>query len=115
MEVFLVSYNTVIEFDSSEVPVVFEIDLGGTIFLMGINHNFEFNFLTVDLYDVEGLPVVLGEKLVLDKPLFEDLIDERLPGPTIIPSDLAKNEESITIDNIGKTVFLYLDDGGDDE
>lgn len=107
------AYNTVIELDVDEIPVVFEVELGSQLYLMGINHNMEHDFLTVDLFTNENVPIVLGEKLILDFPLFEDLIDDRIPGPTIIPSDLAKNEEKITLENFGKTVFLYLDDGGE--
>ncbi|WP_373712153.1 hypothetical protein [Jeotgalibaca porci] len=106
------TYNTLIELSPGEIPVIFEVELGGSVFLMGINENMEFDYLTVDLYDADSNPIVLGEKLVIDQPLFDDYIDERLPGPVIVPSDTSKNEEKVTADNLGVTVFLYIDDGG---
>lgn len=105
-------YNSYISFSAEEIPVKFEVKLGNDIFVLGINHNREFNFLTVDLFDVNKNSIVLGEKLLLRQPLFEGLVDSRLPAPTIIPYDNSNIEQRATILNICKTVFLYIDDGG---
>ncbi|MGG3677484.1 hypothetical protein ABEU95_12405 [Heyndrickxia faecalis] len=104
-----------IDFDKEEVPVVFDIDIGEEEFTMGINYNQTNDFFTVDLWDSEGNVIVLGEKMVLNRPLFEDLIDERLPGPTLVPMDEAGREDRITYENFGVTVFLYIDDIQDED
>jgi hypothetical protein len=103
-----------IDFDKTEVPVVFDIDLEEDTFTMGINYNQTNDFFSVDLWDGEGNVIVLGEKMILNIPLFEDLIDERLPGPQLVPMDEAGNEKRITYENFGVTVFLFIDDIGDD-
>ncbi|MEB6549070.1 hypothetical protein MXL46_08170 [Heyndrickxia sporothermodurans] len=103
-----------IDFDKEEVPVVFDIDLEEDTFTMGINYNQTNDFFTVDLWDSEGNVIVLGEKMVLNRPLFDDLVDERLPGPSLVPMDEAGNEKRVSWDNFGVTVFLYIDDIGDD-
>lgn len=104
-----------IDFDKEEVPVVFDIDIGEEEFTMGINYNQSNDFFTVDLWDSDGNAIVLGEKMVLNRPLFDDLVDERLPGPTLIPMDESEKEERITYDNFGVTVFLFIDDVSDND
>lgn len=103
-----------IDFDKEEVPCIFDIDIAEDTFTMGINYNKTYDFFTVDLWDGEGNVIVLGEKMILNIPLFDDLIDDRLPAPTIIPMDESGKEKRITYDNFGVTVFLCIDDIGDE-
>lgn len=104
-----------IDLDVEEIPVQFEVDIEQDIFIMGINYNETYDFYTVDLYDEEENIIVLGEKLMLNRPLFESLIDERLPVPLIVPYDESGEASRISKDNFYKTVFLTIDDGGDDD
>lgn len=104
-----------IELDIEEVPVEFEIDIEDDTFIMSLNYNETYDFYTVDLYDGEGEVIVLGEKLVLNIPLFESLIDERLPAPTIVPYDESGEATCIMKENFYKTVFLTFDNGGEDD
>lgn len=104
-----------IDLDADEIPVQFEVDIEQDIFIMGINYNETYDFYTMDLYDAEENVIVLGEKLMLNRPLFESLIDERLPAPLIVPYDESGEASRISKDNFYKTVFLTIDDGGDDD
>ncbi|MGE7621688.1 phage baseplate plug family protein [Viridibacillus sp. NPDC096237] len=104
-----------IDLDPNEIPVQFEIDLAQDTFTMAISYNESYDFFTVDLWDSEGFVIVLGEKIVLGRPLFESLVDERLPGPSIVPFDESGNAITITKDNFYRTVFLTIDDLSDDE
>ena len=104
-----------IELDPNEIPVQFEIDFEEDTFTMGINYNETFDFYTVDLWDSEGYVIVLGEKVVLNRPLFESLVDERLPAPSIVPFDESGTATDVTKVNFYKTVFLTIDDLSDDE
>lgn len=104
-----------IDFDKEEVPVIFDIDIGEEQFTLGINYNQTHDFFTADLWDSSGNVIVLGEKLILNRPLFEDLVDERLPGPVLIPMDESGKENRITYENWGVTVFLYIDDVSDED
>lgn len=102
-----------IELDPDEIPVQFEIDLEEDTFTMGINYNESFDFFTVDLWDAEGYVIVLGEKMVLNSPLFESLVDERLPATSIVPFDESGKAEDVNQSNFYKTVFLTIDDLSD--
>jgi hypothetical protein len=104
-----------IDFDKEEVPVVFDIDLAEQQYTIGINYNQTNDFFTVDLWDTLANPLVLGEKMVLNRPLFGDLVDNRLPGPALVPMDESGKENRITYDNFGVTVFLFIDDVSDDD
>jgi hypothetical protein len=102
-----------IDFDKEEVPVIFDIDLAEDTYTMGINYNQTNDFFSMDLWDTDGNVIVLGEKMMLNRPLFEDVVDERLPAPTLTAMDEAGNEKRVTYDNFGVTVFLFVDDIGD--
>ncbi|USK71768.1 phage baseplate plug family protein [Peribacillus asahii] len=104
-----------IELDPNEIPVVFGISLAEDEYTMGINYNETYDFFTVDLWDGEGAVIVLGEKIVLNRPLFESLVDERLPGPSIVPYDESGIATDVTKDNFYQTVFLTIDDLSEDE
>lgn len=104
-----------IELDPNEIPVQFEIDFEEDTFTMGINYNETYDFFTVDLWDDEGSIIVLGEKIVLNRPLFESLTDERLPGPSIVPFDESSQADDVNQSNFYKTVFLTIDDLSDNE
>lgn len=103
-----------IDLDVKEVPVQFEIDFEQDTYTMGINYNESYDFYTVDLWDAEGYVIVLGEKMVLGRPLFESIVDERLPAPSIVPLDESNVATSISKVNFYKTVFLTLDNASDD-
>lgn len=103
-----------IELDPSEIPVQFEIDFEEETFTMGINYNETYDFYTVDLWDSEGTVIVLGEKIVLNRPLFESIVDERLPAPSIVPFDESGQADDVNQSNFYRTVFLTIDDLSDD-
>lgn len=65
------------------------------------------DFFTVDLYKDKD-PIVLGEKLVLNKPLFLSSQYRDIPVVDIIPFDLSGRAERITYDNFNDSVFLYM-------
>ncbi|OAH53903.1 hypothetical protein AWH48_11585 [Domibacillus aminovorans] len=94
------------------IPEEFQIELGAERFVMGINYNEDHDFFTVDLYDQDREPIVLGEQLRLNKPLWSDLSDSRLPAPTLIPTG---QEEKITYDNFMVTTFLIVDQEADED
>lgn len=48
--------------------------------------------------------------MILNVPLWDDIIDDRLPAPSIIPMDESNTETRISSVNFMKTTFLYIDD-----
>jgi hypothetical protein len=103
---------SIIEIDKENLPERFDIELGVELFTMEVDYNQTGDFFTVDLYQYDNPePLVLGEKLMLNQPLFRDIEDSRFPAPTLIPIDPSGKENRITWDNFGVTVFLVVDDG----
>jgi hypothetical protein len=102
-----------IEINKSELPERFAIDLANETFVLEFYYNELGDFFTVNLYEPNGLegetPLVMGEKLVLNQPLWGDFTSLNFPSPTIVPMDLAGKETRITWENMNETVFLYLD------
>jgi hypothetical protein len=99
-----------IPINKGELPEQFEIELANEIFVFEVRYNQTGDFFTVDLYDVTRNPIILGEKLVLNEPLWKDSIDLRLPAPTLVVLDESGKEKRITYDNFMFTTFLYIDD-----
>lgn len=108
-----------IDIDKNELPVRFDINLADETFTMEMAYNETGDFFTVDLYrpDAEGelLPLVLGEKLTLNRRLWESLTDLELPAPSLVPMDLSNREQRLSFANFGVTVFLFVDNGGDED
>ena len=101
-----------IPIEKEELPLDFTIDLAGQPFTFGMNYNESQELFTVDLYDADENPIVLGELCVLGERLWADIIDDRLPDIDIVPMDESGQATDITYDNFMSTVFLCIDDVG---
>lgn len=99
--------NEYINIEKPEIPYAFEIELDGIVYGLEINYNQSFDYFTVDLFR-DGIALVIGEKLVLNRPLFRNFVDINLPKTQLIPLDRAGNAKRITWDNFNETVFLYV-------
>lgn len=105
----------VIPIDKDALPERFDIELGAELFSLAIDYNATGDFFTVDVYvkgtEAEDIPLVLGEKLVLNLPLWGSIRRDDLPAPTLIPMDVGNQAKRITYDNFMTSVFLYIADG----
>ena len=108
-----------IDINKSELPERFEIDLADETFLLQFNYNETGDFFTVDLYGIgdeeDAFPIVYGEKLVLGRPLWENITSDDIPAPTLMPLDIGMEADRITFENLGVSVFLYIVDGDGEE
>lgn len=108
-----------IDINKSELPERFEIDLADETFLLQFNYNETGDFFTVDLYGIgdeeDPFPIVYGEKLVLGRPLWENITSDDIPAPTLMPLDIGMEADRITFENLGVSVFLYIVDGDGEE
>lgn len=96
-----------IEIDKDDIPNSFEIDIADETFTMEFHYNESYDFFTVDLFK-DDEPLWLGEKLILNQPLFVNCVSVEKPNAVLIPIDRADNETRITFENLSKTVFLYV-------
>lgn len=104
--------NEYIEIDKDEIPYSFEIELAGEVFEIEVNYNQTHDFFTVDLFKDGGV-LVIGEKLIINRPLFKNRVNIDLPKVQIIPKDRANSATRITYENLNETVFLYVGDSGE--
>lgn len=104
-----------IEIEKELIPYDFEVELEDQLFKLDIRYNETYDFFTVDLYKDDEL-IVAGEKLVYNVPLFESTYDPKThPANTIIPLDPSGIESRVSWDNLNETVFLCIENGGDDD
>jgi len=110
----------IIPIDKTALPERFDIDLADEPFTMQVNYNETGDFFTLDLYTTgdsgEDVEFIMGEKLVLGRPLWADVPRVDLPAPTLIPLDIGMKARRVFYENFGESVFLYIADGsGEDE
>ncbi|MBD5789382.1 hypothetical protein B6U43_02735 [Ligilactobacillus salivarius] len=91
------------------LPMMFDTDFGNYNCTMQINYNDVGDFYTVDLFDVNNNPVILGEKLVYGKRLWSDYTNPDLPIVDLVPLDESGRTTVCNKETFGKTVFLYID------
>lgn len=109
----------IVNFDKTELPERFEIDFYEQTVVLQFDYNATGDFFTVHLYkigdDGEDVPVVLGEKLLLGRPLWENIPRFDIPAPTLIPLDIGMEADRVTYENMNESVFLYILDGAEGE
>lgn len=101
-----------IEIDKNSIPYRFDMTIEDETFTFQVNYNALHDFFTIDLFKDEET-IVLGEKLVYNKPLFMTAKHKNIPKKTLIPYDLSENTERISFENMNRDVFLLL--VGDDD
>lgn len=105
----------VLEIHKDLLPYECDILLAGELFTLQFNHNATADLFTVDLYR-EGELICAGEPIVYGVPLWQDVHKAAtFPAPDIIPIDPSGESNAVTYDNLGTTVLLIVDDGGDDD
>lgn len=103
-----------IDIDKDNIPYSFEILLGNESFEMEWNYNESAGLFTVTI-SKEDEVLVYNEPIIYGVPLFCDCSDSRLPALSLVPFDESGNVDTITHENFGETVFLTIDEEGEDE
>ncbi|WP_341778592.1 phage baseplate plug family protein [Levilactobacillus sp. HBUAS70063] len=96
--------------DVASVPETFEYDIEGETFEFTFYYNDEGDYFTVDIADENGELLCRGEKLVINRELWANIYDDRLPATPLVPMDESGVSTYCGIDEFMKTVFLYEDD-----
>lgn len=100
-----------IEINKGLVPYQFNILLADEWFELYIDYNKMADMFTVTLYKDDEL--VSTEPLIMGAPLFQDVYQPgKFPAVTLVP--YGPNETRVTFENLGETVFLTVDDEGED-
>lgn len=97
------------------IPYSFDILLGAEWFNLEFHHNKTADIFTVTLSKDETV-LVYNEPLIYGIPLFSDVYQSGIyPMLDIIPLDESGQENTVTYDNFGETVFLTIGQGDEDE
>lgn len=105
----------VIEIDVSIVPYEFEIVLADETFKISVEYNETGAFFTLSLSKLdeetsEFVEVCAGEPIVYGVPLWNDVYrNGKFPALVIIPKDESGEANAVTFDNLGRNVFLTVD------
>lgn len=105
----------VLEIRKDLIPYSCNILLAEELFELHFNHNATADLFTVDLYR-DGELICAGEPIVYGVPLWGDVYKADIfPAVSIIPRDPSGESNAVTFDNLGDTVLLILDNGGEEE
>lgn len=106
----------IIEIEANRVPYEFNIVLANETFQIGVEYNETAEFFVLSLAKMneetgEFVEVCAGEPLVYGVPLWNDVYRSgKFPAPVIVPFDESEEANAVTFDNLGRNVFLMLDD-----
>ena len=95
--------------EKTQIPCEFTILLEAEEFTLTVDYNKSHDLFTVGLKkDDETLCV--AEPVIYGVPLWQDVHQvHKYPAPVIIPLDESGQENKVTWDNFGVTVFLTID------
>lgn len=97
------------------IPYTFDILLGDELFTLDVNYNKTADLFTVALLQEDEV-ICAGEPLVYGVPLFQDVYSAgKFPAITITPLDEANTTDRITYENMNDTVFLCIEDEGEED
>ena len=101
----------ILEINKDLLPYECTILLAGEEFGLQFNYNATAELFTVDLYK-DGELICAGEPIVYGIPLWNDVYkSDTFPALNIIPLNPSDEDNAVTFDNLGKTVFLIVDNG----
>lgn len=104
-----------IEIDKELIPYNFDIVLAGEEFNIGVMYNKTADLFTLTLSKNKEV-LVHNEPVIYGVELFADVYKSGVyPMLSIVPLDEAGIENKVTYDNLGKTVFLTIDDQPESE
>ncbi len=96
--------------NKENLPYRAQFVLGAGVYTLEVHYNSRMDAFTVHLYKGEDL-VCGGERLVYARPLWQDVYEAgQYPPLRLVPLDESGAETEIRWENLGKTVFLTLED-----
>lgn len=102
-----------IEIEKDNIPYSFDILLGDESFELEISYNEKADLFTVTLSKEEEV-LVYDEPVIYGVPLFQDCYNTGFPALSIVPLDESGENDAVTWGNFGETVFLTMDEEGDE-
>ena len=94
-----------------QISYGFYIALGKDKFNLRFSYNTQEDLFTVSLYR-DGKLLCYVEPIIYGVPLFRDVYEAGLfPALDIVPLDESGQEQEVTWENFGETVFLTIDNG----
>jgi len=102
-----------IQINKDLIPYYFDILLNQELFRMEIKYNKSADLFTVGL-SKNGTLLCEGEPMIYGIPLFGSIKNEHFPSVTITPIDHSGIVDAVTFDNLGRTVFLMVEESAAD-
>jgi len=104
----------IIEIEKDLIPYNFDILLEQEEFNLYIMYNSVSDSFTATL-SKDGEVLVDNEPIIYGVPLFQDVYKENFPCVNIVPLDESEQTGVVNWENFGKTIFLTIDNEGDEE
>jgi len=92
--------------DKTQIPVKMLVVVEGEQYEFTFNYNSLYDFFTVSL-SKNGKQIIEGEKININKPLFTTTTNP-FKETFFIPMDLSNKETSVSYENFGDMVFLWV-------
>lgn len=102
-----------LKIEKENIPYCFTYDYGKHIFEFEISYNEVNDFFTADLYLLDGInkiPIVIGEKIMLNQMLFKTKAYLNINLPKLIPYDFSENSKRAGFDEIDNIYLVVVKD-----
>ena len=108
-----------LDIDKTQIPCTLQVMLPTRerslnrmrLYDIEVRHNLQHDFFVIDVA-IGGVKLVLGQKLVLNKSVYADYSDMRLPLVDIVPRNRPGQKGDVTYGNWGDTVLLAVEGEG---
>lgn len=102
----------ILPIDKNLIPYRIAINLGGFEYTITVNYNTEEDYFTLDL-EAFGAPVIFGEVLNINEPLFYDFQYANVPPVILMPLATGEDVPRLGWAELNETVEIYLVNAGD--
>lgn len=93
-----------------DFPYQREYEIDGVSKLWGFQWSDITRQFTVDIFELDGTPIYLGEPMIIYQPLWRGIDFPGLPTKTIMPLDESHQQTELDPGNLGDTVQLCIMD-----
>lgn len=100
----------IIDIEKDDIPYRSQFIVNNNVIELAFKYNALMDLFTVDIsHFTTGVVIAYGVPLIYGKDIFANVDDIAFQGVTAIPKDVAGNESVVTYENLGDTVFLYVE------
>jgi hypothetical protein len=103
-----------IPLSNNETNYLIDVVLSGIEYKLRLLYNVRASFWSISIYEIDDTPIVEGVRLVINYPIFENIVNKKLPKGRLYLIDVSDTKIEALQDDLGTRCVLVYDDGIED-